>query len=97
VPLPRAVPEEMSEASELEFLRIERRDMSEKLETLRQRRADDKVKLIDYERCRIQLQQLLEFKSKMTEAHSDLQRQLQEARKVLKFCLYFLCIVRLSN
>uniref|UniRef100_A0A914VYN7 Dynein associated protein domain-containing protein n=1 Tax=Plectus sambesii TaxID=2011161 RepID=A0A914VYN7_9BILA len=82
--LPRSVPEEMSEGAELEWLRAEHKDLSEKLETLRLKRAEDKTKLVDYERCKIQLQQLLEYKSKMTDAHAEVQRQLQEARKEAK-------------
>ena len=82
ISLPRAVPDDMTEGAELEWLRAEHKDLSEKLETLRLRRAEDKTKLLDYERCKIQLQQLLEYKSKMTDAHADIQRQLQEARKV---------------
>ncbi len=48
----------MTEGAELEYLRSEVRDLAEKLETLRAKRQEDKQKLIDYERCKIQLQQV---------------------------------------
>ncbi|KRZ18675.1 Dynactin subunit 1 [Trichinella zimbabwensis] len=71
----------MSEGVELEYLKSEVKDLSEKLETLRAKRHEDKQKLIDYERCKIQLQQLAEYKNRMVEMHSELQRQLQQAKK----------------
>ncbi|KRY80022.1 ATP-dependent RNA helicase abstrakt [Trichinella pseudospiralis] len=71
----------MSEGVELEYLKSEVKDLSEKLETLRAKRHEDKQKLIDYERCKIQLQQLAEYKSGMVEVHSELQKQLQQAKK----------------
>ncbi|KRZ79020.1 Dynactin subunit 1 [Trichinella papuae] len=71
----------MSEGVELEYLKSEVKDLSEKLETLRAKRHEDKQKLIDYERCKIQLQQLAEYKNRMVEVHSELQRQLQQAKK----------------
>lgn len=80
--LPHGV--EPGSGAELEFLKLETKDLKEKLETLRFRRQEDKQKLVEYEKCKIQLQQLQEFRTKLTEAHSELQRQLQEARKVTK-------------
>ncbi|KRX49408.1 Dynactin subunit 1 [Trichinella murrelli] len=71
----------MAEGVELEYLKSEVKDLSEKLETLRAKRHEDKQKLIDYERCKIQLQQLIEYKNRMVEVHSELQRQLQQAKK----------------
>ncbi|KRY22009.1 Dynactin subunit 1 [Trichinella patagoniensis] len=71
----------MAEGVELEYLKSEVKDLSEKLETLRAKRHEDKQKLIDYERCKIQLQQLTEYKNRMVEVHSELQRQLQQAKK----------------
>lgn len=46
------------------------------------KRKEDHGKLVDYERSKIQLQALMELKSKMADQLLDLQRQLQEARKV---------------
>lgn len=78
--LPHGV--EPGSGAELEYLKLESKDLKEKLETLRFRRQEDKQKLVEYEKCKIQLQQLQEFRAKMTESHSELQRQLQDARKV---------------
>lgn len=49
----------------------------------RLKRKEDHSKLVDYERSKIQLQALMELKSKMADQLLDLQRQLQEARKVV--------------
>lgn len=57
------------------------RDLSEKIETLKIRRQDDKEKLKDYDKLRIQLEQLVEFKSKILEAQNSLQRELQRAKQ----------------
>lgn len=48
----------LSEGAQVEYLRSEVKDYSEKLETLRLKRQEDKQKLIDYEKCKIQLQQV---------------------------------------
>lgn len=58
------------------------RDLEEKLETLRLKRAEDKAKLKELEKHKIQLEQVQEWKSKMQEQQADLQRRLKEARKV---------------
>lgn len=58
------------------------RDLEEKLETLRLKRAEDKAKLKELEKYKIQLEQVQEWKSKMQEQQADLQRRLKEARKV---------------
>uniref|UniRef100_A0A915A9H0 Dynactin subunit 1 n=1 Tax=Parascaris univalens TaxID=6257 RepID=A0A915A9H0_PARUN len=82
--VPAVLPAGMDEGSELEYLRIENKELSDKLENLRQKRKEDKIKLVEYERNRIQLQALLEYKAKMTEAHTDLQRKLQEKERELR-------------
>ncbi|CAG9772136.1 unnamed protein product [Ceutorhynchus assimilis] len=56
------------------------KDLSEKIETLKIRRQEDKEKLKDYDKLRIQLEQLVEFKSKIMEAQNSLQRELQRAK-----------------
>lgn len=58
------------------------RDLEEKLETLRLKRAEDKVKLKELEKHKIQLEQVQEWKSKMQEQQADLHRRLKEAQKV---------------
>ncbi|PIO56627.1 hypothetical protein TELCIR_21973 [Teladorsagia circumcincta] len=75
------IPPGMDEGTEQEYLRLQVKDLSEKLETLRMKRKEDHGKLVDYERSKIQLQALMELKSKMADQLLDLQRQLQEARK----------------
>lgn len=67
---------------EEEGLRAQVRDLEEKLETLRLKRAEDKAKLKELEKHKIQLEQVQEWKSKMQEQQADLQRRLKEARKV---------------
>ncbi|XP_032902388.1 dynactin subunit 1 [Amblyraja radiata] len=66
---------------EEEGLRAQVKDLEEKLETLRMKRNEDRAKLKELEKCRIQLEQLHEWKHKMQEQQADLQRQLKEARK----------------
>lgn len=71
-----------SSLQEEEGLRAQVRDLEEKLETLRLKRAEDKAKLKELEKHKIQLEQVQEWKSKMQEQQADLQRRLKEARKV---------------
>uniref|UniRef100_A0A4W5NAB0 Dynactin subunit 1 n=1 Tax=Hucho hucho TaxID=62062 RepID=A0A4W5NAB0_9TELE len=66
---------------EEESLRGQVKDLEEKLETLKMKRAEDKVKLKELEKYKIQLEQLQEWKSKMQEQQTDLQKQLKEAKK----------------
>ena len=60
------------------------KDMQEKFETLKVKRAQDKEKLKDYERIMIQNEQLVEFKTRIMEAQNQLQRDLQKARHEAK-------------
>uniref|UniRef100_A0A3P8XY31 Dynactin subunit 1 n=1 Tax=Esox lucius TaxID=8010 RepID=A0A3P8XY31_ESOLU len=66
---------------EEESLRVQVKDLEEKLETLKIKRAEDKVKLKELEKHKIQLEQLQEWKTKMQEQQADLQKQLKEAKK----------------
>uniref|UniRef100_A0A2K6N3J0 Dynactin subunit 1 n=1 Tax=Rhinopithecus bieti TaxID=61621 RepID=A0A2K6N3J0_RHIBE len=85
---PGAVPHhEASPLQEEEVLRAQVRDLEEKLETLRLKRAEDKAKLKELEKHKIQLEQVQEWKSKMQEQQADLQRRLKEARKEAKEAL----------
>ncbi|XP_045128447.1 dynactin subunit 1-like isoform X5 [Portunus trituberculatus] len=65
---------------EMENLRGEIQDLNEKLETLRVKRAQDKEKLKEGEKMKLQVEQLLEFKSRIMEAQAQLQRELQKAK-----------------
>uniref|UniRef100_A0A2K6N3J2 Dynactin subunit 1 n=1 Tax=Rhinopithecus bieti TaxID=61621 RepID=A0A2K6N3J2_RHIBE len=76
-----------SPLQEEEVLRAQVRDLEEKLETLRLKRAEDKAKLKELEKHKIQLEQVQEWKSKMQEQQADLQRRLKEARKEAKEAL----------
>ncbi|TSK42167.1 Dynactin subunit 1 [Bagarius yarrelli] len=68
-------------SKEEEALRAQVKDLEEKLETLRMKRAEDKAKLKELEKHKIQLEQLQEWKSKMQEQQNELQKQLKEAKK----------------
>lgn len=58
------------------------KDLEEKLETLKMKRTEDKAKLKELEKHKIQLEQLQEWKNKMQEQQAELQKQLKEAKKV---------------
>lgn len=74
----------LQQQQEADGYKLEIKDLNEKLETLKVKRAEDKNKLKEFEKVKIQLQQLLEYKSKMQEAHGDLNKQLQQAKKEAK-------------
>ncbi|OBS57977.1 hypothetical protein A6R68_10911 [Neotoma lepida] len=84
---PGAAPPLPSPSKEEEGLRAQVRDLEEKLETLRLKRSEDKAKLKELEKHKIQLEQVQEWKSKMQEQQADLQRRLKEARKEAKEAL----------
>ncbi|XP_041074333.1 dynactin subunit 1-like isoform X3 [Polyodon spathula] len=68
-------------SKEEEALRVQVKDLDEKLETLKMKRSEDKAKLKELEKYKIQLEQLQEWKSKMQEQQTDVQKQLKEAKK----------------
>uniref|UniRef100_A0A2K6G093 Dynactin subunit 1 n=1 Tax=Propithecus coquereli TaxID=379532 RepID=A0A2K6G093_PROCO len=84
---PALLPVKFAHILEEEGLRAQVRDLEEKLETLRLKRAEDKAKLKELEKHKIQLEQVQEWKSKMQEQQADLQRRLKEARKEAKEAL----------
>uniref|UniRef100_A0A6Q2XYC2 Dynactin subunit 1 n=1 Tax=Esox lucius TaxID=8010 RepID=A0A6Q2XYC2_ESOLU len=69
---------------EEESLRAQVKDLEEKLETLKIKRAEDKAKLKELEKHKIQLEQLQEWKNKMQEQQNELTKQLKEAKKEAK-------------
>ncbi|RUS81403.1 hypothetical protein EGW08_010841 [Elysia chlorotica] len=73
----------VQQQQEIEGLQVEVKDLNEKLETLKIKRNEDKAKLKEFEKTKIQLQQLQEYKSKMQETHTELQKQLQVSKKEL--------------
>nr|XP_033809846.1 dynactin subunit 1-like isoform X2 [Geotrypetes seraphini] len=76
VPLPGPLP-----SKEEESLRAQVKDLEEKLETLKIKRNEDKAKLKELEKYKIQLEHLQEWKIKIQEQQADLQRQLKEVKK----------------
>uniref|UniRef100_A0A1A8M8P2 Dynactin 1b n=4 Tax=Nothobranchius TaxID=28779 RepID=A0A1A8M8P2_9TELE len=66
---------------EEESLRAQVKDLEEKLETLKMKRTEDKAKLKELEKYKIQLEQLQEWRTKMQEQQAELQKQLKEAKK----------------
>ncbi|KAM4708799.1 dynactin subunit 1 isoform 3-T3 [Discoglossus pictus] len=74
-------------SKEEENLRAQVKDLEEKLETLKMKRAEDKTKLKELEKYKLQLEQMQEWKIKIQEQQADLQRQLKEARKEAKEAL----------
>ncbi|KAI5607351.1 dynactin 1a, partial [Silurus asotus] len=68
-------------SKEEEALRAQVKDLEEKLETLRMKRTEDKAKLKELEKHKIQLEQLQEWKIKIQEQQNELQKQLKEAKK----------------
>lgn len=69
---------------ENEDLKNQIRDVTEKLETLKVRRSEDKERLRDFDKMKTQFEQLQEFKSKIMDAQSSLQRELQRAKQETK-------------
>lgn len=69
-------------------LKAEVEDLKEKLETLKVRRAEDREKLRELERMRLQLDQANEFKAKIMESQAQLQRDLQRAKQEVSWKIY---------
>ncbi|ETE59497.1 Dynactin subunit 1, partial [Ophiophagus hannah] len=84
---PVAPPAILSPTKEEESLRGQVRDLEEKLETLKMKRNEDKAKLKELEKYKIQLEQVQEWKSKMQEQQADLQKRLKETKKEAKEAL----------
>ncbi|XP_076604667.1 dynactin subunit 1 isoform X5 [Chaetodon auriga] len=74
-------------SKEEEALRGQVKDLEEKLETLKMKRTEDKAKLKELEKHKIQLEQLQEWKTKMQEQQAELQKQLKEAKREAKEAL----------
>ncbi|XP_076632300.1 dynactin subunit 1 isoform X2 [Colletes latitarsis] len=69
---------------ENENLKSQVRDLTDKVETLRVKRMQDKERMKDFEKTKLQFEQLLEFKMKVMESQASLQRELQRARQETK-------------
>ncbi|KAL4714754.1 hypothetical protein ACJJTC_002613 [Scirpophaga incertulas] len=87
-PQPTALAEEklanLQHQQENAQLKSEVEDLKEKLETLRVRRAEDREKLRELERLRLQLDQANEFKTRIMESQGQLQRDLQRAKQEVR-------------
>ncbi|KAL5289889.1 DCTN1 family protein [Megaselia abdita] len=68
----------------LDELKKQVADLTEKLETVKQRRLEDKERYRDFDKMKIQFEQLQEFKSKIMDAQASLQRELQRAKQEAK-------------
>nr|XP_014088318.2 dynactin subunit 1 [Bactrocera oleae]XP_036216315.1 dynactin subunit 1 [Bactrocera oleae]XP_036216317.1 dynactin subunit 1 [Bactrocera oleae] len=68
----------------IEDLQMQVTDLTEKLETLKQRRNEDKDRLREFDKMKIQFEQLQEFRSKIMAAQSSLQKELQRAKQETK-------------
>ncbi|XP_059044809.1 dynactin subunit 1 [Achroia grisella] len=66
---------------EITQLKSEVEDLKEKLETIKVRRAEDREKLRELERVKLQLDQANEFKTRIMESQAQLQRDLQRAKQ----------------
>ncbi|XP_072434537.1 LOW QUALITY PROTEIN: dynactin subunit 1-like [Chiloscyllium punctatum] len=91
IPTPTGLPSPMAppllSPKEEETLRTQVKDLEEKLETLKMKRNEDRAKLKELEKFKIQFEQLQEWKQKMQEQQNELQRQLKEAKKEAKDAL----------
>ena len=70
----------MQVQQELQSVQEENNDLKEKLETIKLKRAKDLEKLKEFEKMRIQHDQLVEFKSRIMESQSSLQKEVQKAK-----------------
>ncbi|XP_037076983.1 dynactin subunit 1-like [Pollicipes pollicipes] len=78
---PQVTPASADQQREIENLRDEVKDLNERLETLKAKRAQDRDKLKEFDKARIQLEHLQEFKARMLEQQAQLQKELQKARQ----------------
>ncbi|XP_033220366.1 dynactin subunit 1 isoform X2 [Belonocnema kinseyi] len=62
-------------------LKSQVRDLTEKVDLLRVKRMQDKERMKEFEKTKLQLEQLIEFKSKVMESQASLQRDLQRAKQ----------------
>ncbi|ODN04996.1 Dynactin subunit 1 [Orchesella cincta] len=72
--------ERFSAVQALEAMRIDNKDLTEKLETLKAKRTADLEKLRELDRLRLEVETLSEFRTKVLESQAALQRDLKNAR-----------------
>lgn len=69
---------------ENEDLRHDINELTDKLEIQKSRRNDDKERLREFEKMKTQYEQLVEFKTRIMEAQTQLQRELQRSKQETK-------------
>lgn len=79
-----SLPSPTTESPLVNELQAQVKDLQEKLETLIMKRSEDRAKLKEYEKCKIQLEYLENFKKQVTESQSSLQKQLAMAKREAK-------------
>ncbi|XP_065358824.1 dynactin subunit 1 [Calliphora vicina] len=67
-----------------EELQAQINDLNEKLQTLKQRRNEDKERLRDFDKMKIQFEQLQEFRTQIMASQASLQKELQRAKQEAK-------------
>uniref|UniRef100_A0A1I7UCN0 Dynactin subunit 1 n=1 Tax=Caenorhabditis tropicalis TaxID=1561998 RepID=A0A1I7UCN0_9PELO len=68
-------------STELEYLRLQVKELTDKLETTRAKRKEDHTKLLEYERVSIEHRTLQDVKSRLNDKVVELERQLLEERR----------------
>lgn len=74
----------LQQQQEIDELKKQIVDLNEKLEFMKVKRVEDREKLKEFERAQTQLEQAQEFKSKIMDVQTSLQRELQRARHEAK-------------
>jgi len=74
----------LQQQQEIDDLKAQVRDLTEKLETVKIRRAEDKERYREFDKMKTQFETLQEFKSKIMEAQTSLQRELQRSKQETK-------------
>jgi len=78
------VQQQVKTAENVDLLKNEIKDLNEKLESVKKKLVDEKEKNKEFEKTKMHLQQLQEFKKQITESHAELNRQLQQAKREAK-------------
>lgn len=68
-------------STELEYLRLQVKELTDKLETTRAKRKEDHTKLLEYERVSIEHRTLQEVKGRLNDRVVELEKQLIEERR----------------
>ncbi|PIC34158.1 hypothetical protein B9Z55_013896 [Caenorhabditis nigoni] len=80
-PRTTSISSNIDHSTELEYLRIQVKELTDKLETTRAKRKDDHAKLLEFERISIEHRTLQDVKSRLNDKVVELERQLLEERR----------------